>query len=55
MLADGSHVVLTGSNQATGVVHLGEEFGLARFQIFGRDGFVEVGVDELLLLTFQFD
>ncbi|MEO7024073.1 MAG: hypothetical protein ABI130_07580 [Leifsonia sp.] len=55
MFADESHVVLAGGDEATGIIHLSEQLGLARFEVFGGDGVFEIGIDQLLLLALEFN
>ncbi len=53
VLAHHSHVLLAGRDQAIGIMYLGQHCRLAHLQVFHRNDFVEVGIDQLLLLAFQ--
>ncbi|WP_141990152.1 hypothetical protein [Rhodoglobus vestalii] len=53
VLANQFHILLARSYEPVGIVDLNEHRRLSLFEVFHRDGFVEVGVDQLLLFALQ--
>ncbi|HEY8992832.1 MAG TPA: hypothetical protein VIM37_03200 [Candidatus Microsaccharimonas sp.] len=55
MRAHHGHVLLAGRDQTVSIVYFGQYCGLAQLEVLYRDGLIEIGIDELLLLTFKLD
>ncbi|WP_241986593.1 hypothetical protein [Cryobacterium fucosi] len=55
VLPDEVHVLLAGRNEAVGVMYLDQHRCLAQFEVFHRDGIIQIGIDQLLLLAFQLE